>query len=890
MTENRRQKTDNRKKKPNLRLLTSDFCLLLSKIKGEFIMYRKLIYLVAFAVVFGLCGLSANGQENQILNPEFDDGLTSWGIYTYLNTAEGFTVEVTQGGGLSGENSALLDIYNSPALSSIGIAQSGLVAEKGKTYPIGFTAKADQTRGLVVLLQGNINNASYPTFLDQTVELTTTRQDYLIEYTHTGNTIGAAEGESLNLYLMIKGPSWSPPGAGLNGKVWIDRVFFGAEIPHQPVYPATSPYPENGAFLSDTWVTMRWTPGDLAASHNVYMGDNFDDVKDGTGDTFRGNQPRDEVYFVAGFIGYPYPEGLVPGTTYYWRVDEVNDADPTSPWKGPVWSFTVPPKKAYKPAPADGVKFVEPGTALGWTTGFGAKIQYLYFGDNYADVEAGTGDTDKGRVVGTNFDPGTLERDKTYYWRVDEFDGAITYTGDVWSFTVAKEGGGLKAEFFNNTTLAGEPALTRVDPQIDFSWGNSTTRGVNSPAQNINVDNFSARWSGVLEVDVTDTYIFRISANNGFRLWLDDRLIIDYWDNPTTSSLESEPIKLTGGTTCNIRMEYFEGSDTAVARLFWENSVRPMQIIPQAALSLPAKASYPSPANGLVGTKKQLVLTWKPGDFAVSHEVYFGTDEDAVRNATAASPEYKGTRLLGSESYDAGELAWDTTYYWRIDEVNSVNPDSPWIGSVWSFDTGDFLLIDNFEDYNAGDNQIWYSWHDGLGYGTPTAPPYSAGNGTGSSVGDETTASYTEESIVHSGAQSMPLAYDNNKQGFANFSEVELTLTDTRDWTAESVAELSLWFYGDPTNDPEPMYVAVSNSSGQPAVVVNDNPNAAQLDSWTEWVIPLQSFAEKGVGLTDVDKIMIGFGTRGNTTIPGGAGHVFIDDIRLYRLRNTPGE
>jgi hypothetical protein len=853
-------------------------------------MCRKLAFSLSLVFVFGLCGPVVCGQENQILNPEFDDGLTSWGIYAYLNTAEGFNVVVDQGGGLSGQNSALLDIYNSGALSSIGIAQSDLVAENGKTYPIGFTAKADQTRGLVVLLQGNINNASYPTFLDQTVELTPTRQDYLIEYTHTGNTIGAAEGESLNLYLMIKGPSWSPPGASLNGKVWLDRVFFGAEIPRQPVYLPTNPYPEDGAYLADTWVTARWTSGDLAASHNVYMGDNFDDVNNGTGETFRGNQPRDNVYFVAGFIGYPYPDGLVPGTTYYWRIDEVNDAEPGSPWKGPVWSFTITPKKAYKPAPGDGVKFVDPDVTLAWTPGLGAKMHYLYFGDNVADVEAGTGDTNKGYIVGTTFDPGTLEREKTYYWRVDASDGTVLYTGDIWSFTVAGEGGGLKAEYFNNTTLAGEPALTRVDPQIDFGWADGTTRGTNSPAQNINVDNFSARWSGVLEIDVTDTYIFRITANNGFRLWLDDRLIIDYWDNPTTSSLESEPIELTGGTTCNIRMEYFEGAGTATARLYWENSVRPRQIIPQAALSLPAKASYPSPANGLVGTKKQLVLTWKPGDFAASHEVYLGTDQDAVRSATAASPEYKGTKSLGSESYDAGELAWDTTYYWRIDEVNNLNPDSPWIGSVWSFGTGDFLLIDNFEDYDAGENQIWYSWHDGLGYGEAGTPGYYPGNGTGSSVGDETTASYTEESIVHSGAQSMPLSYDNNKPGYANYSEAELSLTDTRDWTAESVAELSLWLYGDPNNDPEPMYVAVSNSSGEPAVVVNDNPNAAQIDTWTEWVIPLQSFVEKGVDLTDVDKIAIGFGTRGNTTVPGGAGHVSIDDIRLYRLRNAPGE
>jgi hypothetical protein len=274
-------------------------------------MYWKLICLVSFLLVLGFNGLIANGQENQIVNPEFDDGLSSWGIYTYLNTIEGFNVEVSQGGGLSGENSALLDIYNSPGLSSIGIAQGGLLAEPGKTYPIGFTAKAEENRGLVVLLQANINYASYPTFLDQTVALTTSREDYIIEYTHTGSAIGDDEGENLILYLMIKGPSWSPPGANLNGKVWIDRVHFGADIPRQPVYRVTNPDPADGAFLTGNWAAMRWSAGDLAATHDVYLGDNFEDVNDGTGGTFQGNRPQ--KYFVAGLDGYAYPDGLVLG-------------------------------------------------------------------------------------------------------------------------------------------------------------------------------------------------------------------------------------------------------------------------------------------------------------------------------------------------------------------------------------------------------------------------------------------------------------------------------------------------------------------------------------------------------------------------------------------------
>ncbi len=105
---------------------------------------------------------------------------------------------------------------------------------------------------------------------------------------------------------------------------------------------ASKPIPVDGDLRMDTWVSMSWKPGGYAVSHDVYMGDNFNDVNDGTGDTFQGNQPVESLYLVAGFTGYAFPDGLVPGTTYYWRIDEVNDADPNSPWKGDVWSFTVP--------------------------------------------------------------------------------------------------------------------------------------------------------------------------------------------------------------------------------------------------------------------------------------------------------------------------------------------------------------------------------------------------------------------------------------------------------------------------------------------------------------------------------------------------------------------
>ncbi|HUT45539.1 MAG TPA: hypothetical protein VMX36_04605, partial [Sedimentisphaerales bacterium] len=83
------------------------------------------------------------------------------------------------------------------------------------------------------------------------------------------------------------------------------------------------------------------------------------------------------------------------------------------------------------------------------------------------------------------------------------------------------------------------------------------------------------------------------------------------------------------------------------------------------------------------------------------------------------------------------------------------------------------------------------------------------------------------------------------------------------------------------------LYVAIANIGGSPVVVTHDDPAAAQVDVWTKWEIPLQTFADQGIVLTDVDRIAVGLGTRGNLTTPGGAGKMFFDDIRLYRSRDV---
>jgi len=196
-------------------------------------------------------------------------------------------------------------------------------------------------------------------------------------------------------------------------------------------YPqAAGPVPADGDLHADTWISLGWRAGDFSASHDVYIGDNFDAVNEGAEGTFKGNQA--ETYLVIGFPGFPYPDGLVPGTTYYWRIDEVNDAEPNSPWKGPVWSFSIPPKTAYFPDPADSAESVSVDVTLDWTPGFGAKLHTVYFGETFEEVDNATGGLPQGTAT---FTPGTLKMANTYYWRVDEFDIAETHKGDVWSFT-----------------------------------------------------------------------------------------------------------------------------------------------------------------------------------------------------------------------------------------------------------------------------------------------------------------------------------------------------------------------------------------------------------------------------------------------------------------------
>ena len=540
---------------------------------------------------------------------------------------------------------------------------------------------------------------------------------------------------------------------------------------------ASGPDPRDGAIHEDTWVTLSWRPGPHAVSHDIYVGENYDDVKHGTGGTFRGNQSM--TFVVVGFPGYPYPNGLVPGTTYYWRIDEINDQHPDSPWKGDVWSFMITPSTAYAPEPADGAEFIDPNVTLSWEPGFGAKLHTVYFGDNFDEVN----NASAGRPQGTaTYTPGILELGKTYYWRVDAFDGRDTHKGDVWSFTV---GAGVPPDAVrgniyvdavngndNNNGSTPQAAFASIQKGIDTAADGDVVlvypglylEEINFLGKMLTVQGVAISPAGVPVLWNPGDFAVSFYYGEGPGSILKNFIIRDSFmgvfiadSSPTISNLtivgnkygieayaDSEPDisntilwNNTDGDLFGCRAWYScverggEGNITADpifvdpdnddyhirserGRYWPEHDIWVLDKITspcvdggdpdtdilneplphggrinigayggtmEASLSpneqnLPGQAYNPNPPDGIDDVEVyDVILSWTHGAYAVSHDVYFGTND---------SLDFMGNQT--TTEFDPGMLDPGTTYFWRIDEVNLNGKRT---GAMWKFTTSD---------------------------------------------------------------------------------------------------------------------------------------------------------------------------------------------------------
>jgi hypothetical protein len=666
-----------------------------------------------------------------------------------------------------------------------------------------------------------------------------------------------------------------------------DSITLIGEISDEPPpqLEAWQPGPPDGA--SGVLVPLlEWESGETAAFHDVYFGTTPD-----LGPEDFQQQNRKEMAM------YWHVPGLVPGTTYYWRIDEV-EADGTTVHTGDVWSFTALGPKAYNPNPPDGAEDLQFVT-LTWTPGQDAAEHHVYIGSDFDAVSNGDPSVDQGTTDEPTYTP-DLYAATTYYWRIDETDsGGTTHEGNVWSFSTMTGGPGTALrEWWTDISGTSIANLTGSADYPDNPTGSEYVDIFEGPTGWM--DNYGSRISGWLIPPETAEYTFWICTddNGQLRLSTDEdpanaTMIsqVTAWaasrDFDDADVVPSDPIALETGKKYYIEGLMKEGSGGDNIAVAWQGGpIADREVIDGQYLAPTpyelVTAHNPSPTDGATDVMEAPTLEWMAGANAAQHDVYFGTDASAVANATTTTTGiYRGRQ--NTTSFSPGVLQWDTTHYWRIDEVNNLHPDSPWPGSVWSFTTADFMIVDDFEDYNDyTPDRIWQTWLDGYGYNDP--PPGYGGNGTGSQVGNDEQP-FTEQSTVHGGLQAMTFRYINDgSTGKTLYSKAQREWAVPQNWTVKGVKALSLWFNGDAANSAEPLYVGLQDSLGTRKDVPHENPSAVLIGGWAEFNIDLQEFANAGVNLTSVKKMYIGVGNRLAPQM-GGTGTLYFDDIRLYRPR-----
>jgi|GEM_PF-5378305 len=284
----------------------------------------------------------------------------------------------------------------------------------------------------------------------------------------------------------------------------------------------------------------------------------------------------------------------------------------------------------------------------------------------------------------------------------------------------------------------------------------------------------------------------------------------------------------------------------------------------------PLRAWNPNPVCFEEDVSATPTLSWSPGDDLMPNGrfVFLSTDWDMVNDGHILA--YQGSPLL--DEMPVGPLLLGRTYYWRIDQLSLATYT---VGEIWEFTVEGLFVFDDFEDYSPNPNYLYDTWIDG--------------------VVDGETGSWVELALSPDPVrddQSMWYHYDST--GFEReytYSVATRTLAAPQDMTLSGEEALVMYFYGQPDNDPLPMYAALTDGSGGTATsvygVLGDDPNDILVAEWTEWNIDLGDFAS--VDLTDVVSMSIGFG-HGDPEGPASDsfGVVYFDDIQLYPERCVP--
>ncbi len=441
----------------------------------------------------------------------------------------------------------------------------------------------------------------------------------------------------------------------------------------EPLFKASTPSPANGA-TEVVSPMFTWTPGKTAATHHVYVGTdpNLTAKGDDQGAGMVANG-QGMFYLIA---------GLTPGAKYYWRVDEIDASGTVT--TGDVWSFTVQPMEAHNPSPYDGALWMKTTQTFKWAAGQGAAKQRMYISTDKTAVTSRAASAVQPDQTAVTLTLSTLKANSTYYWCVDELDsaGKVSAAGPVWTFTTIDAAGGAIVEYFNGMTLSGKPIKVTTVPEINWSLAS----GQIDPA--VPATGFSARYTANLNVPVSGAYTFYNASDDGSRLFLNGVQLTNGWVDEGETEYASPVQNLVAGQSYLIVMEYYQNGGGDAARLRWSGPGIAKDIIPQGALQIPQVAISASPSNNAVEVPDTSVLGWTGGPKALAYTVYFGTDKTKVSSndkSVALAP------MITTTYTPATPLAWNTTYYWKVDETLSDGSTVP--GQLWTFTTANWIVV-----------------------------------------------------------------------------------------------------------------------------------------------------------------------------------------------------
>ena len=470
------------------------------------------------------------------------------------------------------------------------------------------------------------------------------------------------------------------------------------------------------------------------------------------------------------------------------------------------------PVKASNPSPADLGSDVARDVILGWLPGPSAAAHDVYFGAdpnvvaNADRANPASALVSKGQTV-TTFDPaGPLGLGRTYYWRVDEVNAApdtMVFKGSVWSFTVEPA-----SYLIRKVTATASSASEGMGPEksVDGSGLNANGQHGTEPSQMwlSAAGGAQPTWiqyelDGVYKLDRLQVWNSNqmLESVLGFGA---RKVTIEYSTDAAawTKLGEFEFARAPGAATYTGTAVDFGGVVAKYVKLTitsnWGGVLAQYGLSEVRFYYIPVLPREPIPAVAQKNVEVDAVLSWRAGREAVSHQVQFGTDQQAVTNGTAP------VQTVTEHSFDPGALDLGRTYYGKITEVTDAQTPRAWPGDVWSFSTKEYLVVDDFESYTDDEgSRIYETWIDGWT------------NSTGSVVGNFQ-APFAERTILHGGKQSMPFEYNNVKTPF--YSETERVFSPLADWTTNGADTLSLWVRGNPQAYVEDAGVVTMSAGG----------------------------------------------------------------------------